>query len=84
MTILLKTLKNIGKGLLLIISLWLLAIMSVVFYMKGINTVLLTIYVIISLAANTGLLWPGIFRLITNGEKSRRTVLKFFVIPSTL
>lgn len=84
MTILLKTLKNIGKGLLLIISLWLLAIMSVVFYMKGINTILLTIYVILSLAANTGLLWPGIFKFINNGKKSRGIVLKFFVLPSTL
>ncbi|MBS4192352.1 N-acyl homoserine lactonase family protein [Bacillus sp. FJAT-49705] len=84
MSITLKILKNIGKGLLLILSLWLLAIMSIVFYMKGINPILLTFYVIMSLAVNTGLLWPGIFKFLAKGEKSRKRVLKFFGIPSAV
>ncbi|MCC3863747.1 N-acyl homoserine lactonase family protein [Terrisporobacter petrolearius] len=82
MSIFSKILKNIGKGLLLIIGLWLLAIMSVVFYMKGINPILLTFYIIMSLAMNTGLLWPDIFKTLSKGKKSRKTVLKFFGIPS--
>lgn len=84
LTILLKIFKNLGKGIIFIIGLWLLAIMSVVFYMKGINPIFLTLYVILSFVANIGFLWPGILKLINNGEKSRRAVLKFFVVPSTL
>lgn len=84
MPIFMKILKNIVKGLVLLISLWLLTILSIVFYMKGINPALLVIYVISALGANIGLLWPGVFKPLTKGNRSRKLVFKLFFIPAAL
>lgn len=84
LSIFLKILKNIGKVLLFVIALWLLTIMSIIFYMKGINHIFLILYVIMSLAVNTGLLWPEIFKSFAKGERSRKRVLKYFGIPSAI
>ncbi len=84
MSLFINIIKNIGKGLVLLVSLWLLAVISVIFYMKDINTVLLVIYVIAALGANLGLLWPGIFKPLAKGAKSRKLVFRLFFIPATV
>lgn len=84
MAIFINILKNIGKGLVLLISLWLLTIISIVFYMKGINPALLSIYIIAALGANIGLLWPGVFKPLAKGERRRKLVFRLFFIPAAV
>jgi glyoxylase-like metal-dependent hydrolase (beta-lactamase superfamily II) len=84
MSIFMKILKDIGKGFVLLVSLWLLAIISVIFYMKDVNAVLLVIYVIAALGANIGLLWPGVFKPVAKGATSRKLVFRMFFFPAAL